>query len=192
MELKELKKLFGPYTQFQLKYREFTPGFNGQKNRGMGMPQYPLKGVDCSKAIWLQIADPKTEDLNWISEIFPNIEMLELDSNKEGKLKSLDGIEKLPSLKALNINPKFDPENKILVNKLNPTITELYLWGAQIDLSNLNKSMNSVYLQETKVDNIENLLEIECNYLKLYKLKDINGSSLNIDDFDGEFKNYKK
>jgi hypothetical protein len=48
--------------------------------------------------IFSSFINPKTENLSWISEVFPNIEVLELAYNKPQKLKSLDGIEDLKNL----------------------------------------------------------------------------------------------
>ena len=117
--------------------------------------------------------------------------MIELEVDKGHSLKSLDGLEKLKNLKVLNLNPQFDPNRTITIDKLNSTITELNLWGGFLDVSILNKKMNFVNLQDTRVINLDKLKNIDCNYLKLWKLKDENGEPLNIENFKGNFADFK-
>jgi hypothetical protein len=190
MEIKELKKLFGNATYFYDSYREYDPTRSAQRRGGGGTPQFPTKGAEnLSSAKWLWLSDPKTENLNWIADVFPNLEMIELEVDKGHSLKSLDGLEKLKNLKVLNLNPQFDPNRTIPIDKLNSTIIELNLWGGSLDLSILNKKMNFVNLQGTRVINLEKLKNIECNYLKLWKLKNENDEPLNI-EFQGDFSDY--
>lgn len=192
MEIKELKKLFGNATYFYDSYREFDPTRSAQRRGGGGVPQFPTKGAgDLNNAIWLWLSDPKTENLNWLADVFPNLEMIELVMDKGHSLKSLEGLEKLKNLKILNLNPQFDPASNLSISTLNSTITELNLWGGIMDLSLLNPKMNFVYLQNTRVTNLEKLKDIECNYLKLWKLKDKDGEQLNIENFEGNFSNFK-
>jgi len=191
MEVKELKKLFGNATYFYDSYREYDFTRNALRRGGGGAPQFPTKGAgDLNSAIYIWLSDPKTENLNWIADVFPNLEMIELVVDKGHSLKSLDGLEKLKNLKAFNLNPQVDPERNLSINTLNSTITELNLWGGYMDLSLLNPKMNFIHLQNTKVDNLEKLKDIECNYLKLWKLKDKNGEELNI-EFHGNFADFK-
>jgi len=192
MEVKDLKKLFGNGTYFDDSYREFDPTRNAQRRGGGGVPQFPTNGAgDLSSAIYLWLSDPKTENLNWLADVFPNLEMIELVVNKGHSLKTLEGLEKLKNLKVLNLNPQFDPQSNLSISTLNPTITELNLWGGFMDLSLLNPKMNFVYLQNNRVANLEKLKDIECNYLKLWKLKDKDGEPLNIENFEGNFGDFK-
>jgi hypothetical protein len=191
MEVKELKKLFGNNTAFTEGFREYAPGFAGASRRGHGFHYFPINGVDCNKAIWLGLDDPKTENLDWISDVFPNIEVLELRDNKQQKLCSLDGIEKLENLKSIVINPQFDREYKLTINKLNSYITELLVWNTKIDLETLNKEMHAIHLCETRVNNVHSLKSINCKRIKIYNLKDLEGNPIGIDNFEGEFKDFK-
>jgi hypothetical protein len=191
MEVKELKKLFGNNTAFTEGFREYAPGFNGDLRRGHGLNYFPVNGADCNKAIWLGLDDPKTENLSWISDVFPNIEVLELRENKHQTLFSLDGIEKLEKLKSIVINPQFDREYKLTINKLNSNITELLVWNTKIDLEILNKEMHAIHLSKTKVSNVHSLKSINCRYLKINNVKDLEGNPVGIEDFQGEFKDFK-
>jgi hypothetical protein len=88
-------------------------------------------------------------------------------------------------------NSQFDIDGNIEINKIGESVTELYLWYTNLDLSILNQENNFLYLHETRIKNIERLNSIKCNYLKLYNLKYPDGNSLNIEDFNGEFKDFK-
>lgn len=191
MEIKILKKLFGANTYVQNRIAEFTPGIMGiQERRGRGFAQFPLRGADCNEPIWLSLADPKTENLMWIAEVFPNLEMIELNSNRYKILNSLDGIQNLKNLKTLNINRNFGL-NDLNIENINKTLTEIYLNGGEMNLSNLSPKMNFLYLNGTKISNIPKLLEIDCNYLRLENVTDINENSRELTDFIGKFKDYK-
>lgn len=117
--------------------------------------------------------------------------MIELVVDKGHSLQSLEGLEKLKNLKVLNLNPLFDPQSNLSISTLNPTITELNLWGGFMDLSLLNPKMNFVYLQNNRIANLEKLKDIEYNYLKLWKLKGKDGEPLNIENFTGNFSDFK-
>ena len=190
MEVKDLKKLFGNYTQFTKESKEYKYGYGNGNKRGLGNIYFPINGVDCSSATWLELYDPKTSDLSWISDVFPNLKVLELAENKTKKLQSLDGIEKLSNLETLISNSQFDIEGNLKINSLGTTVRELYLWYTNLDLKILNQNMNFIYLHGTKVSNIEKLRDINLNYLKTYKLKDSEGNNLGIEDFSGEFKDF--
>lgn len=190
MELKDLKKLFGSYTQFTKECKEYKYGFGKGNSRGLGNIYYPYNGVDTSEARWLELFDPKTSDLSWLVDVFPNLEILELSQNKPKKLQTLDGVEKLPNLKTIISNSQFDIEGNIRINQLGSSVEELYLWYTQIDLSILNQEMNFLYFHETRIENFKKIQSISCNYLKFYNLKDFNGNSLNIEDYSGEYKDY--
>ena len=190
MEVKQLKKLFGSYTQFTKECKEYQYGFGKGNRRGSGSILFPVNGADCHTAKWLELFDPKTEDLSWIAEVFPSLEILEISENKYQKLNSLNGIENLKNLKSLILNSQVDIEKKISINKLGDSVEELYLWYTNIDFKILNPKMNFIYLHETQVSNFENLKNIQCNYLKLYKLNDLDGNSLGVNDFSGEFNEF--
>lgn len=190
MEQKELKKLFGNYTQFTKEFKEYQYGYGRGNKRGLGNIYFPVNGDDCTTASWLELYDPKTSDLNWIADVFPNLQVLELAENKSKKLQSLDGIEKLPNLRAIIANSQFDVEGKLQINHLTPSVKELYLWYTNLDLSILNEDMNFIYLHGTKVVNLVKLKSINCNYLKIYQLKDQEGNPMGIEDFTGEFKDF--
>lgn len=191
MEVKELKKLFGNNTGFTEGFREYSPGFNGDLRRGHGLNYFPVNGADCNKAIWLGLDDPKTENLSWISDVFPNIEVLELRDNKPQTLISLDGIEKLKKLKSIVINPQFDREYKLTINQLNSTITEVLVWNTKIDLEILNKEMHAIHLSKSRVNNVQFLKSINCKYIKISNISDFEGSPVSIENFEGEFKDLK-
>lgn len=190
MELKDLKKLFGSYTQFTKECKEYNHGYGKGNSRGLGNIYYPYNGADTSEAKWLELFDPKTTDLNWISDVFPNLEVLELSQNKTKKLQNLDGVENLPNLKTIISNSQFDIEGNIRINKIGNSVIELYLWYTNIDLTIINQEMNFLFLHETRIENFKKIESINCNYLKFYKLKDFHGNPLNIEDFSGEYKDY--
>ena len=190
MDVKELKKLFGNYTQFYLEYSEYQYGFGRGDKRGKGSNYFPVNGADCTKAKCLELFDPKTENLNWISDIFPNIEVLELKEKKSDKLLSLDGIEKLNNLKTLIISSQFDKQGILSLNKINSSIKELYLWYTIVDFSILNEKMNFIYLHESKILNFDKLQSLNCNYLKFYNVKDNDRTQTTIEDYSGPFNEY--
>ena len=190
MDTKQIKKLVGNYTQFTEEAKEYKYGYGKGNKRGSGNILWAANGADCTKAKWLELYDPKTEDLNWISDVFPNIEVLELAENKPQKLKSLNGIENLKNLKTIVVNSQFDKNTELEINSINPTVRELYLWYTKIDFNILNDKMNFIYLHETQVSNLDSIKNIECNYLKLYNIFNESGSKMEIENFDGEFKDF--
>ena len=187
----DTKKLIGDNTQFTEEAKEYKYGFGRGNNRGSGTIHWPAKGADCSKAKWLELYDPKTENLSWISEVFPNIEVLELAYNKPQKLKSLDGIEDLKNLKSIIINSQFDKNTELTIKSINSSVKELYLWYTKIDFNIINDDMNFIYLHYTQVSNLDSIKNINCNYLKLKNIMSESGNKIDIDNFYGEFKDFK-
>jgi hypothetical protein len=51
--------------------------------------------------------------------------------------------------------------------------------------------MNFIHLQNTRVVNLEKLKDIECNYLTLWKLKDKDSEHIDIENFTGNFADFK-
>jgi hypothetical protein len=190
MDTAQLKKIIGNYTQFTEDVKEYQYGFGKGNKRGSGNILCAGNGADCSKAKWLELYDPKTEDLSWISDVFPNIEVLELAENKPQKLKSLDGIEGLKNLKSIIVNSQFDENCQLEIKNLSPTINELYLWYTKLDFNILNNQMNFIYLHENQVTNFDKIKSINCNYLKLHDIKDDRGSKIGVENFQGEFKDF--
>jgi len=100
----DYKKLFGNATKFINDYtiyydaRRPQPGFTGQ---------FLFPGNDETlNAKHVMLHEPKTKNLDWICEIFPNVEYLTIFSsrkNYKSKLENIDGINNLSKLKHLQI-----------------------------------------------------------------------------------------
>ena len=98
------KKLFGNATKFINEYeihyhaKRPQPGFSGQ---------FLFPGSsETLNAKYVMLHEPKTKNLDWIHEIFPNVEYLEIFNsrkNYKSKLENIDGINSLSKLKYLQI-----------------------------------------------------------------------------------------
>ena len=98
------KKLFGNATKFINDYTIYyhakrpQPGFSGQF-------LFP-SSAETLNAKYVMLHEPKTKNLDWIHEIFPNVEYLEIfysRKNYKSKLENIDGINSLSKLKCLQI-----------------------------------------------------------------------------------------
>lgn len=100
----DYKKLFGNATKFindyNIYYHASRPqaGFSGQ---------FLFPGNDETlNAKYVMLHEPKTKNLDWIHEIFSNVEYLKIFSsrkNYKSKLENIDGINSLSRLKYLQI-----------------------------------------------------------------------------------------
>ena len=111
----DYKKLFGNATKFINDYTIYynasrpEPGFSGQF-------LFPAND-ETLNAKHLMLHEPKTKNLDWIGEIFPNVEYLNIFSsrkNYKSKLENIDGINNLSKLKYLQIRDVYVPN--IVVN----------------------------------------------------------------------------
>ena len=98
------KKLFGNATKFINDYtihhhaKRPQPGFSGQF-------LFP-SSAETLNAKYVMLHEPKTKNLDWIHEIFPNVEYLKIfysRKNYKSKLENIDGINSLSKLKYLQI-----------------------------------------------------------------------------------------
>ncbi len=130
------------------------------------------------EAKFIDLIDVKTEDLTWISEAFPNVELLSLSisNQKNTKLKSLNGIEKLNGLKAIHFSLTFDQEFSLFIDFLPSTVNELIMYNSTIDFTKISNSFRELTLVDTRVINLSKFLEINSDELFLKDIKNVDGS----------------
>ena len=119
--------------------------------------------------------DVKTNDLSWISDLFPNLEMLEIDFQKNQSLTSLKGIESLSNLNALIINDGGGELNLDYHDKLK--LDYLIFGGSKSDQYKMDARVivnKPIYVKIlfTFVDRKEHLKELNCDSLYLSGLRD--------------------
>jgi hypothetical protein len=111
----DYKKLFGNATKFN---NDYTIYYNASRPepRFSGQTLFPAND-ETLNAKYLMLHEPKTKNLDWIGEIFPNVEYLNIFSsrkNYKSKLENIDGINNLSKLKYLQIRDVYVPN--IVVN----------------------------------------------------------------------------
>ena len=130
------------------------------------------------EANFIDLIDVTTEDLSWISDVFPNVVLLSLSISRQDntKLKTLNGIDKLNELKAIHFSLTFDQDFSLHIDHLPNTINELIMYNSTIDFTNIPNSFRYLSLVDTRVVNLSKFLEIESDELFLKEIKNIDNS----------------
>lgn len=156
--------------------REKSHPFYSSRTSGDGtiknINEHPSESFE---AKFIDLIDVKTEDLTWIAEAFPNVELLSLSISKQKntKLKSLKGIEKLNGLKAIHFSLAFDQELSLLIDFLPSTVNELIMYNSTIDFTNISNSFRGLTLVDTRIINLSKFLEINSEELFLKDIKNV-------------------
>jgi hypothetical protein len=159
--------------------REKNHPFYSSRTSGDGtiknINEHPSESFE---AKFIDLIDVKTEDLTWIAEAFPNVELLSLSISKQKntKLKSLKGIEKLNGLKAIHFSLAFDQEFSLLIDFLPSTVNELIMYNSTIDFTNISNSFRDLTLVDTRIIDLSKFLEINSEELFLKDIKNVDGT----------------
>jgi hypothetical protein len=159
--------------------REKTHPFYSSRTSGDGTIKNIIENSsESSDAKFIELIDIKTEDLEWISEAFPNVELLSLSISKQKntKLKSLKGIEKLKTLKAIHFSMAFDQDFNLNIDFLPTTVNELIMYNSTIDFTNISNSFRELTLVDTRINNLSKFLEINSEELFLKDIKNVDGT----------------
>ena len=188
-----VKKLFSNKTKCTLEIDQFNPNLpQAWSGKTDGNYLFPHNDIDCTPMKWLMLHDVKTNDLSWISDLFPNLEMLRIDFQKNQSLTSLNGIELLSNLHALIINDgggelSLDYNEKLKLDYLifGGSKSDQYKMDAHVIV---NKPIY-VKILFTFVDRKEHLKELNCDSLYLSGLRDETGKIYI--HFEGDAKDLK-
>jgi len=189
----DYKKLFGNATKFINDYTIYyhahrpQPGFTGQS-------LFPGND-ETLNAKHLMLHEPKTKNLDWIGEIFPNVEYLDIFSsrkNYKSKLENIDGINNLSKLKYLQIRDVyvknivvnmelikfFELTSKDIERLINVTLTNV---SSEIDyyrITGLSKELHDNFtlndLANIKINNLSYLTNIKEGQIYLNSILDEN------------------
>lgn len=134
--------------------------------------------VESQGARYIDLIDVTTEDLFWVYEAFPNVELLNLSISrqKNTKLKTLNGIEKLSKLKAIHFSLAFDQDFNLHIDHLPSTINELIMYNSTIDFTHITNSFRYLTLVDTRVVNLSKFFEIKSEELFIKDIKNIDNS----------------
>ena len=161
---------------------------------------------ESSKSKFITLFDIKCENLEWISDAFPNVELLKLDvvRQKTTELDSLNGIEKLKNLRALHLGVNFDYESSLKLDFLPDNVHELIFYNSKIDLNNIENNFSYLSLVNCVVENYQKLDKITSTFLFVNKIKDVEGNLIECKSktefcdgpgnplkFEGNSKNFK-
>jgi hypothetical protein len=96
----DYNKLFGNATKFLNDYRT---NYQGNRPLVSFTGQFLFPGKDkTAEAKYLILHEPKTKDLIWLSEIFPNIEFLHIMKTRRNYVSKLENINEIKNLKKLH------------------------------------------------------------------------------------------
>ena len=105
----------------------------------------------CSKVKKMTIRPAKIKNMEWISEVFPNLISLNLSGSS--KIKSLKGLEKLVHLKVLSLE-KLSNWNDLSelknISSLKSIRIEVNSKNIKIDLNELPESISELYIGQNK------------------------------------------
>ncbi len=159
--------------------REKNHPFYSSRTTGEGTLKNIIENIDeAHSAKFIELIDIKTEDLSWISEIFPEVELLSLSISKQKntKLKTLKGIDKLKNLKAIHFSMAFDNDFNLLIDYLPTNLNELIMYNSTIDFTNISNSFRYLTLVDTRVLNLNKFMEINTEELFLKDIKNDDNS----------------
>ena len=159
--------------------RERSHPFWSSRTTGDGSLKKIIEYLGESReANFIDLIDVTTEDLSWISDAFPNVELLSLSISRQNntKLKTLNGIDKLNKLKAIHFSLTFDQDFSLYIDHLPNTINELIMYNSTIDFTNIPNSFRYLTFVGTRVVNLSKFLEIESEELFLKDIKNIDNS----------------
>ncbi len=159
--------------------RDRNHPFWSSRITGEGVVKNIIENLDESQsAKFIDLIDVSTEDLLWVFEAFPNVELLSLSISKQKntKLKSLYGIDKLSKLKAIHFSLAFDQDFILHIDHLPNTINELIMYNSTIDFTNISNSFRYLTLVDTRVVNLPKFLEVKSDELFLKDIKNVDNS----------------
>jgi len=115
----EFNKLFGNATKF---LNDYSTDYKGSRPTASFTGQYLFPSKEKThEAKYLILHEPKTKDLDWISEIFPNLEFLHIiksRSNYVSKLENIYGIKNLKKLHRLLISDVYIKNIEVDMSKI--------------------------------------------------------------------------
>lgn len=174
-----VKKLFSNKTKGTVDIEDFNPNFpQGWSGKVDGWYLFPHNDIDCSPLKWVMLHDVKTADLSWVAELFPNVEILDIEFQKNQSLTSLKGVELLPKLHALKVHQGGGELQ--LDNLENLRLDYLIFAGNQSDKYVLDARViidKPIYVQIrfTEVHEMDHLRKLTCDKLYLSGMRDPEG-----------------
>lgn len=180
----DLKKLFGTATKFVNDYsiaysaKRPTPRFTGQF-------LFPSRD-ETKDAKYLMLHEPKTKNLDWISDTFPKVEYLSIFKTRDNylsKLENVDGVHNLSNLKYLQIldvyveDVKVDMESikffELTSNQRDRMINVIFTSSSEeIDYYRIS-GLSKDYEENSSDNKSDNITITNMSFLNLLKKGDI-------------------
>lgn len=174
-----VKKLFSSKTKCTVDIEEFNLNLpQTWSGKVDGWYLFPYNEINCSTIKWLLLHDVKTVNLSWIADLFPNLEILEIEFHKNQSLTSLKGIEMLTKLHALKVH---EGGGKLHLENLDNLRLDYFFFSGngsdqyEVDARVINKKPIYVRIIQTEVHVIDHLREITCEKIYLSNIRNSDG-----------------